>query len=643
MIVSRAVAMAWHSSSPCPAPGARRRRPHGDLIDCRPAYPPASVSLPPTPASAARAPRPGAIAWSLLCLALMASAPFLLAVKSAPVPTFHAECLAALLGLLALLPLAGRGGSLALPRVLLLPLGLAGLVVLQWGLGHLPFLQQALLGCLYLLWAAALMLLGAHLRREAGLARPAAALAWGLAAGALASALVGWGQHIGSPLLHEPWAMPPSPLRVWANLGQPNHLADYLALGVASLAFLAQAGRLRLVLALPAAAALAYVMALTGSRAGGLYLGGMTLLALALWRWLPPQLRSRGLLVQAVALLAYLVLASGAVADPARHADGPGAAATIERFAPEAMQAEERPRLWRAAWEIFRQAPLLGVGFRNFGYHYFLLNPSLPAPRVLGFNDHCHNLALNLLAEFGLAGGILLVACLLPWLRALRSLARDPAGLWLLSALLVLGVHSTVEYPLWYAFFLGPAALLLGLGDASLLQSGPGRPGVMRWAPAVMLLLGGVALGQLFQDYRRLENFLALRYGFMDVSAESAAQARTLMLETHRGSLLAPMAVLGLARSVEISRDGLADKLAVNGRAQRLFPVDDVSYRQAMLLALDGREAEATAEWLRGCASYPAEEARALRVLDQGAEREPRLAHFRAVRPACAGGAPSGQ
>lgn len=605
------------------APAGARR----DLLDSRlpPLPPPVSTRLRPRPAPSSL---PARARWSLAFIALAGSLPFLLPLKSAPVPSFHAEALSALLGLLAMIPVLRSPFRMELPRVVLLPLGLGALIGLQLLLHRLPFPQTGLLGCLYLLWAAGLMVLGAHLRREHGVEPVARTLAWGVLLGALASALIGWSQHIGSSFPGALLVMPPAPERIWANLGQPNHLADYLALGLVCLVYLRQTGRLGLFWAVPAAAALVYALALTGSRASWVYLGLLVLLAVSLRRRGESGGDLQPLLFSAGALLLFLAIGLTAGAGGSAAVGGAAPAAVVERLSPEALQSEERPRLWGAAWRMFREAPLLGVGFRNYGYTHFLINPALPEPRVLGFNDHAHNLLLNVLAEFGVAGGGLLLVCALLWLRAALAQPNSPEKLWLLGFLLVLGVHSAVEYPLWYAFFLGPAALLLGLGEPDLLQSAPRSVGRAWFLASLMLAFGMLGLGQLFLDYRRLENFLAFRYGYLNATEAVNREARNLLLELNRGSLLSPLVVLGLARSVELTPERVADKLAVNHHAERLFPVDDVVYRQAMLLALAGQREPAFEQWRRALASFPGEQERAMRLLEPAAASQPQLARL---------------
>ena len=85
--------------------------------------------------------------------------------------------------------------------------------------------------------------------------------------------MIGWTQHIESEALSG-FIMPRSHDRVWGNLGQANHLGDYLALGLVSTAYLYATGKLRVAWALALAAALVYVLQLTGSRASLFYLTG---------------------------------------------------------------------------------------------------------------------------------------------------------------------------------------------------------------------------------------------------------------------------------------------------------------------------------------------------------------------------------
>ncbi len=552
---------------------------------------------------------------SLYVVGLMWTLPFLIPFKAPPVPSFHAEALAAVLGLVALSALPAFAGRLELPRVALLLLGFTGLIVVQMLLGRLPYRQVGLLGALYLLWAIGLVVLGGLFRRELGLERVVSTLAWFLLAGALASAVIGWAQHIESDALVR-LMMPRSPDRVWANLGQANQLADYLTLGVASTAYLHATERLPLRWAAPAVVALSYVLSLTGSRTAWVYLPALIILSAVFWRSDHSRANRRLLVFCTLALAACIVLPWVDI-----QWLEPNLPTAASRLRSSEITAEERPRIWKAALLMFLDSPLLGVGFRQFGWHHFELNGHMPEPRMLGFTDHAHNLLLHVLAEFGLVGLALLAVFAALWIGALMRQQRTPAHWWVWATAVVLGVHSMLEYPLWYTFFLGVAAVVLGLGEPRTMRLQLGQQGRSGKLLLVGLLaLGWLVAGQLLRDYLVLENFLAFRYRYIHASAAVNREAKEALLEIHRSSLLAQYVELGLARTISVDTDLLADKLAVNGRAMRLFPIDDVTYRQAMLLALRGEQAAAQRQWELAAASYPELRSEAVLVVKRRVE-----------------------
>jgi len=566
----------------------------------------------------------------LYAVALMWTLPFLVPLKAPPVPSFHAEALAAVLGLIAMSALPAFAVRLQFPRVGLLFLGFTGLILLQMLLGRLPYRQVGLLAMLYLLWATGLVMLGALLRRELGLERVTTTLAWFLLVGALTSAAVGWAQHIGSDALGK-LAMPPSPFRVWANLGQANQLADYLVLGCASAAYLFATGKLPMRWAIPAAIALAYVLRLTESRTIWVYI--VMLLALATIFWCLDRSRANRRLL-GLCLLVLVV----SIASPWLDAFMFEPSSIPSTMALRLTEIEGRPQIWRAALLMFLDSPIIGVGFRQFGWRHFELNGQAPEPRVQGLTDNAHNLPLHVMAEFGLAGTALLLLFAALWIAGLLRQPRTPAYWWLWSLVLVLAAHSMLEYPLWYTFFLGVAAVVLGLGEqrGTVLQLGhQGRSG--RLLLVGLLLLGWLATAELARDYLVLENFLAFRYRYIHASEAVNRQAKDVLLEIHRSSLLAQYVELGLARTISVEPDHLTDKLAVNGRAMRLFPIDDVTYRQAMLLALHGEQSAAQRQWDLAVASHHDMQDDALlvvrrRVEDGLIELRPLLEHAEKIK-----------
>jgi O-antigen ligase len=552
---------------------------------------------------------------ALLVLGLMWLLPFLVPYKAPPIPSFRAETVAVAMGLTALLALPAWAERLALPRVALLPAGFAGLLLLQTALGRLVYYQQGVLAALYLAWAAALMLLAALLRRELGLDRAATVLAWFLLAGLGACSVVGFSQHIDSYAFLGDYITRASSSRVWGNLAQPNHLADYMTLGLASLAYLFATGRLRLVYAVCVGVFGVYILSLTGARTPWLYLVMLSALAGAFYAGERSAVNRR-LLVASLLALAGLYLIPVAV-DLLLPSDGAIVTAS-ERLA-QTFSIEQRPAIFRKASLMFLSAPALGVGFRQFGIHSFQLDSHAGEH---GFTDNAHNLILHVLAEFGVLGLLVLLLGAVPWVLGALRQPRTPALWWVLALAGVLAIHSMVEYPLWYAFFLGVAAIVLGLGEPRTLEF-PLREGSLRRARLALwstLLLGGLVFAQVVRDYLLLENFLAFRYRYVHASAELNKRAADMLAELNRTSPLYPWGRLALARTIHVSAEALGDKLAVNTEAMRVFPIDDVVYRQAMLLALAGEEEAARRQWQRAVVSFPRLRDSALLVLRRRVE-----------------------
>lgn len=126
-----------------------------------------------------------------------------------------------------------------------------------------------------------------------------------------------------------------------------------------------------------------------------------------------------------------------------------------------------RSELWRAAWQMWRSRPLLGVGAGNFELE-------LPEYGVFGVRTHANSWYLQSLAE----GGILLFGATLALLGAIfvglgASLRRlRTASPWVVAALastVALALHQIVDDLVFYPKVGGEWWLLVGIAAASLL------------------------------------------------------------------------------------------------------------------------------------------------------------------------------
>ena len=118
--------------------------------------------------------------------------------------------------------------------------------------------------------------------------------------------------------------------------------------------------------------------------------------------------------------------------------------------------------LWANVTELIERSPLFGHGWRSLAYMHYATDFS--GARFMEMLDNAHNLPLHLAVELGIPVALAVCALVLwliwkskPWAekRAERQLA------W--GILMVIGIHSLVEYPLWYGPFLMTAVMAVGI------------------------------------------------------------------------------------------------------------------------------------------------------------------------------------
>ncbi|MDF2462549.1 MAG: O-antigen polymerase [Ramlibacter sp.] len=307
----------------------------------------------------------------------------------------------------------------------------------------------ALAGACLLIFVAAGMAAGAVQHR--GFVK-LIALAWLLAAViSTAMALV---QYFGATERLFPWVNASATGEAYANLRQRNQFASLTAIGMASLFCLSRPGSARW----PAMAAMVWLAvgnAATTSRTGLLELMLLGVLALA---WPTP--RRERVMLWLAGLAAYVV---AAVTMPwlLEIATGEPGNRLWERVA-SVEGCSSRTVLWSNVMYLIAQKPWIGWGWGNLDYaHYVTL---YEGPRFCDILDNAHSLPLHLAVELGVPAALFTFAALLWAIARARPWATpDPARQMAWAVLTVIGVHSLLEYPLWYGPFQIAFGLCLGL------------------------------------------------------------------------------------------------------------------------------------------------------------------------------------
>jgi len=519
-------------------------------------------------------------------LAALFALPFCSVARVTPNPAFWGEWLAVLLFALWWLTLAlARPADQAPQRTLSVVtvtfVSLALLTLVQAGLLRTRFVSEALLASTLLLLAALASHNAQRLHADGHGARLAQAVAFGLVVALWLNALgvalgfAGYGIVFGHlvPVVKD--------LRSVGFIGQANQLAVLSVMAIAAVVSLRLRGKLPRWFAWLTFVVAAMVCATTGSRTGPVVFAAMVVLYA--WRALPRHsagaLPARWRALTAAAVLftgiqlawTWIVqLQHSGVISALRGGDA------------------GRTEMLADAWQLWLAHPLLGVGYGNYApARLFELDGPMPAAHA----DHAHNLAAQVLAEWGLAGALPVAAALavLTWalLRRRATPSSTVEQAFFAMGVTALLIHSLVEYPLWLANFLLPFAVLAGALEQSVLPL-PGRTVVrLRWVPVVgaLTLMAGCAFAAW--DYLRSQN-MALRMK-SQIGAGQYVVANVSFAEATRvavGTLFPVHAEIMQVRTLPLDGDFAEYRLALARQALIAVPSGETVARYAAHAAL---------------------------------------------------------
>ncbi|MEJ7930621.1 Wzy polymerase domain-containing protein [Ramlibacter sp. AN1015] len=532
---------------------------------------------------------PGSLLFigGLLCAPLA----FLVPDHIPPWLAFRAEALAfaglaiALLGM----HLSGRGRDGPHPLTLLIA-AFSVFPWLQWGAGIHPYAGDALLSWFYLAGAAMAVHLGTTIASEPNrntLLNTAMAF---LAVGAVASSAIGVVQWFG--IFESGWIVDASAgSRASGNLAQPNHLATVCLAGVVAIVWLHHRGLLGRLAFLSSLGIVTAGVALSQSRTG--LLSAYCLVGLSFF------LRPRVITALNVGgVLAWLLALSLAWIAAPRLAGLLQLGQARELFA---VASDGRWEIWRKIIDGILQRPLLGYGWNQTTVSH-MAGAGAGGPGGIT-TTHAHNIALDLAAWVGIPmASLLLIACIY-WIWTRVRALREPEAAFAFLTLVPFAVHSFLEFPFAYAYFLIPAAIAVGVVEAHYVRTTlpiPRTPFI-----ALYVLWVGLGAGIAF-EYQVIESeYREVRFAAARIGRPSTVDGhKALVLNTHMRSMID-------AAKTRIRPDMPEDELANLERACNRFPYSSLTMRCAIAFALNDRPALAAATMERyrhifGAAAYEA-------------------------------------
>jgi len=341
-------------------------------------------------------------------------------------------------------------------------------------------------------------------------------LRWLLAAwlfAALISSVLAVLQYLDMARDLTPWINQPRMGDAFANLRQRNQFASLTSIGlVALLGWVAIAHNITkryMAMAWCALALLAAGLGCSVSRTGALQ--WLVVVALVVfWAWKDRKQTHPVLMHLSIGALLLVVFWSLVLPWIALQLNGVTGASLLLRVAGQTQDYATcggRRVLWGNTLQMLVQHPWQGWGlgetdFAHYSTHY-------QGERFCDLLDNAHNLPLHLALEFGLPFALACCVFAMHWIykqgksRALTNTQRIAFAL-----LLVLLLHSMLEYPLWYGPFQMTLGLALGLWvGTTTVRSGdlvPNSSTREQFLP--MLMCSALFLASLYAawDYNRV-------------------------------------------------------------------------------------------------------------------------------------------
>jgi O-antigen ligase len=325
----------------------------------------------------------------------------------------------------------------------------AFMLIIPWlqpfAYGPTSVVVQSLLVCVSaLVWWLLLTRDGQHCARQSSISD-----AWAVAA--VTSAAMGMAQFFGAAGFFGELVTSSDVGYAYANLRQRNQFASLTSIGLLALLWQVQTRRDGQVSSLLSAVLGAILLGL-GNAASGSRTGLLQWLAILAVHnvFLRNRMPKRAWTVVATAFTIY-VAASLVLPLALDWATGVHSSGLLGRFKEE-PGCGSRTVLWSNVLHLITQKPWFGWGWGELDYAHFVT--LYPSERFCEILDNAHNLPLHLAVELGVP--VAFVFCAVCGWHVWRNrpwAETNPTRQLAWGVLAVIGLHSMLEYPLWYGPF----------------------------------------------------------------------------------------------------------------------------------------------------------------------------------------------
>lgn len=459
--------------------------------------------------------------------------------------------------------------DIKLPFLCLFIFSLACIPVLQYVTNTVYLRGDALISSVYLLGFSAMLSTGYNLAQANTLR--SSLISWLASTFIIAATISIW-------LAIYQWLLQPSSIwiadlppdgRPFANFAQPNQLATLLSMSLAAVLFFYEKHLLHRISSSLLALLLLFAIALTQSRTPWL----MAIFFVVLWLWKFDSAQRRLPRTWAFAWVAIFVGFIFILPHLAQWLQLGGTTSVAKR-----AQALERWDLYVQFYQAIIHGPLWGYGWQQVSTAQLAITPLYP---VAIYTEYTHNILLDLLIWNGPILGSIIIVAVSYYLLRLAFLARSAENLFVLMAVGFFLLHSMLEYPHAYAYFLLPVGLLIGILQADFPCKTWRIP---RWCVLIFLIVSVGLYTVIWQEYRVIEeDYRLMRFEKNRVGTLKAEQPAPDVL------LLTQLQALTKHSRLPATTHMSADELDELSRFAKRFTHPASLFKYAQALALNNQ------------------------------------------------------
>jgi hypothetical protein len=237
----------------------------------------------------------------------------------------------------------------------------------------------------------------------------------------------------------------------------------------------------------------------------------------------------------------------------------------------------ERWLIWKQVVYAISQEPWLGYGWNQTSAANAVGGLAFPGATIY---TNAHNIVLDLMVWCGIPLGLLLTGVIAYWTISRMRAVQQPSAVLAMAALLPILLHSLLEFPFAYAYFLISAGLFVGIVEAAHMPAKTVAVRV-RWLWMVLYVWAGVGGYMAYEYFQIEEDFRIVRFESLRVGATPTSYE-----VPHVWMLSHMAAMLKAARQVpkpDMSQADLEHLRLVSDR----FPYGAIRFKYAQALGLN--------------------------------------------------------